>query len=286
MRIETKIGLVSLAIIGIAAACGGRSGTEIFGYGDLSGDAATGGAGGTAGTGGGVVDGGAGGTTGGTGGGTGGGVSDASEPDVLSDVSLDVHVPPDAAPDGRDLFDALPPLPEGGPIGECVGCLKTKCGDRINACYNDPVCVRGVRCTVVQCALMGGVGGGGGGGAGGGGGQLDPACVFGCFDNDLNSVLTAVTMFTCITSNCGEACSLSGGGGAGAGGGRGGGAMLGLDFGSNANRGLFVPRAIYVGSTRVPRPEEVATAYPWLADVLSGRLPDPPPPCMANRPKN
>lgn len=122
MRIEAKIGLISLSVIIIAAACGGRSGTEIFGYDDRIGDASTGGNGGSGastGTGGGIVEGGVGGTggvaeggtggsvTGGTGGGvagTGGDIPDADIPDV----SADTEPPLDAASDAQDFFDSFP----------------------------------------------------------------------------------------------------------------------------------------------------------------------------------
>lgn len=283
MRLEAKIGLVSLSIIGIAAACGGRSGTEIFGYDDVLMDASAGGASGTGGYGGGIVEGGpggSGGTAGGTGGGTagtGGVLPDGSPPDVSEDVT---PPPPDAGPDGKDLFDVLPPFPEGGPVGQCVGCLEGQCGTEINACYNDPTCVSGIQCTVVDCLIGGGSGGGGG--AGGGGGQIDFACILGCFNNDFGSAMTAISAFTCITQNCADDCGLGGGGG-GAGGG-GGGAAYGLPVPA----GLFGRPSVYrpdyyIGSTRVPRPEEVVTAYPWLAELLSGRMPEPPPPCMLDK---
>jgi hypothetical protein len=280
MRLEAKIGLVSLSVIGIAAACGGRSGTEIFGYDDVLLDASAGGAGGSGGYGGGIVEGGPGGTSGGSGGGTagtGGVLPDGS----VEDVSEDGKPPPDAGPDGMDLFDVLPPFPEGGPIGECVGCLQSQCGTEINACYNDPTCVAGIQCTVTDC-LVGG-GSGGGSGAGGGGGQIDFACILGCFDNDFGSAMTAVSAFTCITQNCADDCGLGGGGGAGGGGG-------GAAYGIPVPDGLFSRPSMYrpdyyIGSTRVPRPEEVASAYPWLAELLAGRMPDPPPPCMANKKK-
>lgn len=289
MRIEAKLGLASVSVILIAAACGGRSGTEIFGYDHLFEEAGVG-AGGT-GYGGGIVEGGTLGGSGGTAGtsgtagiggtgassGSGGVLVDGDVPDVVADTG-----PADAKPDGKDFFDALPPLPEGGPIGECVGCLQQQCGEEINACYNDPTCVEGIQCTITDC-LVGG-GGGGAGGSGGGGGGIDFMCVLGCFDNDIGSAMTAISMFTCITESCGDECGLSGAGGAGGSSGQ---SLNGLNLPS----GLFGFReerrvqrsAYYIGSTRVPRPEEVASAYPWLAELLAGRMPNPPPPCILER---
>ncbi len=191
--------------------------------------------------------------------------------------------PPEAGPDAKDFFDALPPLPEGGPLGDCVACLQQECSEPINECYNDPNCVEGIQCTVTECTS-----GGGGGAGGGGGGGLDFACVLDCFNNDMGSVMTAVAVFQCVTESCGDECGMGGGGGAG-GGGAGGGS------GGNSMNGMNLPRALfgrydrpslgrrgyYIGTTRVPRPEEVASAYPWLAELLAGRMPHPPPPCMA-----
>lgn len=289
MRIETKIGLVSLSVIIIAAACGGRSGTEIFGYEDRLTDAGGGGAGGSGGYGGGIV-GGAGGTTAGAGGGTsgtgatGGGGSGGDTPDAdVPDVSVDAP-PPDAASDAKDFFDTLPPIPDGA-LGDCVACLEEECGEEINACYNDPTCVEGIQCTVTEC-LAGG-GGGGAGGGGGGGGGIDFQCVLGCFDNDMGSAMTALAVFQCVTQSCGEDCGMGSGG---AGGGSAFGEMNGMNlppslFG-DYHPGAVGRRGHYIGTTRVPRPEEVASAYPWLAEVLAGRMPDPPPPCIVKKRAN
>jgi len=290
MRIEAKIGLISLSVIIVAAACGGRSGTEIFGYDDRFGDASTGGGGGSSGSGGGIVEGGVGGTggvtdggtggsageTGGTGGGvagTGGDIPDADIPDV----SADTEPPPDAASDAQDFFDSFPLPP-----GDCTTCLQEECGDQINACYNDPTCVAGIQCTITDC-LAGG-GGGGAGGSGGGGGGIDFQCVLGCFDNDFGSAMTGLSAFQCITGTCADPCGLGGGG---AGGGTGGAGINGMNlpgelFGYN-ERPFLPNRGYYVGTTRIPRPEEVASAYPWLAELLAGRMPDPPPPCIVKK---
>ena len=297
MRIETKIGLISLSVIIIAAACGGRSGTEIFGYEDRLADSGSGGVGGSGGYGGGIV-GGAGGTTAGTGGdvtggsggdagtggdggsggdgGTGGDIPDADVPDVSEDA------PVDAVSDAQDFFDTLPPIPDGA-LGDCVSCLQDECGDQINACYNDPTCVEGIQCTVTDCLA-----GSGSGGSGGSAGGVDFQCVLGCFDNDIGSAMTAMAAFQCVTESCSDDCGLgSGGAGGGSGGGFGG--INGMNmppvlFGQYGR--AFGQRGHYIGTTRVPRPEEVASAYPWLAEVLAGRMPDPLPPCIVKKRAN
>jgi hypothetical protein len=271
MRTETRLGLVTLVVLGIAAACGGRAGTEIFGY---EGVVADGGAG-TAGSGGGILEGGVGGssgTAGTAGSGTGGDEVDASN-DVSEDVTPDVSVdtgPGDAPDDRKDFFDSV--------VFNCPSCLQDQCGTDINDCYNDPTCWQGIQCAVTDC-LAGG--GGGAGGSGGGGGQIDFACVLGCFNNDMGSAMTALTMFTCITQSCGEACGL--GGFAGGGGAGGGGNIVlpgagSIDLFKRVEHHTTGRASRYVGSVRIPAPEEVACCYPWLVDVLSGRTPDPLPP--------
>ncbi|MBI5531950.1 MAG: hypothetical protein HY898_04490 [Deltaproteobacteria bacterium] len=254
MRVEYKLGLVSLVVIGLAASCGGRSGVELGDIDDLL-DASVGGSG-PSGYGGGVVDG-------------------SFKKDVGTDQTTpppDVVPPKDVIPgsDSKDFFDTLPPwIPDTGPIGACVGCLQTKCGDQINACYNDTTCWQGIQCSIPKCFL----GGGGGAGGSGGGGQINVQCFMDCFDNKMTSIMEALNMFQCITGTCGDACGL--GGLAGNGGAAGGGLT---SFHLDPNEAYAPPHARYIGVVRIPEPEEVSFAYPWLADVLEGRTPDPLPP--------
>jgi hypothetical protein len=258
MRIELKLGLVSLVVIGLAASCGGRSGIELGDIDDLL-DASVDGNG-PYGYGGGVVE---------------GGKKDVT----VSDTTL----PPDVKPppkdvvgnDQKDLFDSLPPwIPEGGPIGQCVGCLQGQCGTAINACYNDASCWNGIQCAIPKCFLNGG-----GGSAGSGGGQLNFPCFLECFDNKMSSIMEALNMFQCITGTCGSVCGMGGMGGNGGGGG---GANL-TGFHNDPAESFMPPAGRYIGAVRVPEPEEVSCAYPWLADVLDGRTPDPLPPSASAR---
>ncbi len=260
MRVEAKLALISLTIIGLAASCGGRSGIELAEYDDLL-DASPS-------FGGGVIEGGKKDTS----------TSDTSTDDVSSDVSSDVSndtsVPPDGPPpkdapsDAKDFFDTLPPLPDSGPIGECLSCLQGQCGDQINACYNDATCWSGIQCAATSCFTSGG---GGSGGSGSGG--IDYACLMECFDNDMTAIMTALQMFQCITGTCGELCGMSGQGGSG-----GGGFQYGqFRFYQDPTAVYFQPGARYIGAVRVPEPCEVSS-IPWLADVLNGRTPNPLPP--------
>jgi hypothetical protein len=171
---------------------------------------------------------------------------------------------------GADFFDALPfPLPDSGPVGECVGCLQENCGDSINACYNDPDCVDGIQCAITDCLASSALGGGPGGGSGGpgglgglgGGGGLDFACLLGCFNNDPTAVFKAVTAFQCITQTCGDKC---GGGILGDGGGF---PLGGLGGGPTPGAS---PHALYIQGVRVPTPAEVP-GFPRLQQALTPR---------------
>jgi len=259
MRVEYKLGLISLVVIGLAASCGGRSGIELGDIDDLL-DASVDSSG-PNGYGGGVVE---------------GGKKDVASDHPVSDQSVpDTVVPPDVTgKDSKDFFDTLPPwLPDGGPIGTCVSCLQTKCGDQINACYNDASCWGGIQCAIPQCFI-----GGGGGSGGSGGGQINYQCFMDCFDNKIASIMEALNMFQCITGTCGDSCGLGGlGGNAGAAGG----GLTGFHL--DPYESYQPPHARYIGAVRIPEPEEVSLAYPWLADVLEGRTPDPLPPSARTR---
>ena len=135
-------------------------------------------------------------------------VESGPEPDTSV---VDTKPPPK---DGRiDIFDVLPfPIPEGGPIGDCINCVKDNCGDAVNNCVNDPKCLAGLACTLTKCLT------GGGGGPGGG---FDFACITGCFKGDLKTAGEAISAFTCVIGKCGTKCGgfLGGGGIPGGGGG-------------------------------------------------------------------
>jgi hypothetical protein len=158
----------------------------------------------------------------------GGTTADGSTIDDSSVSVDDSSVPTDDAPvvttdssepskdTGIDIFDVIP-IPEGGVIGECAGCVRDNCGDAVNKCINDAKCRSGLTCAVTKCLA-----GGGGGGMGG----LDFACLTGCFGGDFSAAATAISAFTCVTGKCGSKCGgflgglpgLPGGGGGGMGG--------------------------------------------------------------------
>lgn len=169
---------------------------------------------------------------------------------------------------GKDFFDALPiPLPDSGPVGECVNCLQENCNDSINKCYNDPDCAQGIQCAITEC-FIGGMGGGGTMGGGnpigggnplGGGGGLNFQCLLGCFNGDISAAFAAIQSFQCITQTCGSVC-----GGDILGGGGGGFPLGGLGGGPGPMPGA---EALYIDDVRVPTPQEVP-GYPWLQQAL------------------
>lgn len=95
-----------------------------------------------------------------------------------------------------DIWDVIP-IPDGGPIGECAGCVRDKCGTQVNQCVNSPACRSGLACVATKCLA-----GGGGGGTGG----FDLACVNDCFGGDFKTASLAISTFTCVISGCGSKC--------------------------------------------------------------------------------
>lgn len=199
--------------------------------------------------------------------------------------------------DGGDFFDSLPfPLPDSGPVGECVNCLQSQCGSAINGCYNNQNCIDGIQCAITDCFIGGGsqggssggglLGGGGSGGGllGGGSNGVNFACLLNCFNGDIGAAYSAIQTFSCVTQTCGGQCGgdiLGGDGGfplGGLGAGGGGGGLLG---GLGAGGGGFplgglgggmpettvVNEQFYIDGVRIPMPEEVP-GYPQLQDAL------------------
>lgn len=190
--------------------------------------------------------------------------------ETSTDASIDTTVPdtftptdapkPDAGPDRFiDIWEVLP-IPDGGPIGDCLGCVRDKCGSSVNACINDAKCRSGLACTVTNCLT------GGGGGGGGGLGGFDFACVTKCFDGDLKAAGTAISTFTCLLGTCGGKCGgllgggLPGGGGGGLPGGKG--LPPAPAFGARPSQGLTAEQflALPKGSTFYFYPEALS---PW-----------------------
>jgi hypothetical protein len=129
-------------------------------------------------------------------------------PVIVDDTSVSVdsdRPPPPPVDSGRpppsdtgiNIFEVFP-IPDSGPIGVCATCVANHCASSVNACVNDPNCIKGLACSVQKCL--------GGGGGGGGPGGFDFACLTGCFGGDLTGLLNAVSAFTCVTGTCGTDC--------------------------------------------------------------------------------
>lgn len=187
--------------------------------------------------------------------------------------------------DAGDIFDAFP-LPDSGPIGMCVDCLKNNCDAQINACYNNPNCLAGIQCSIQKCFAGTGAGGmgmgvgggtamgvgggtgmgvGGGTGAGGGGG-VNFQCLLGCFNGDIGAAFSAIQAFQCVSMSCGSACTGGLGAGAGGGGGKGGSTGMVVDPFGGGPDGLSMD--LYVDHVRIPEPNE-CPGYPELQQALS-----------------
>jgi hypothetical protein len=117
--------------------------------------------------------------------------------DVSADAPAtnDVGVGSDAPTTDRfiDIFDAFG-VPDG-PLGDCVGCIRDKCGAEVNQCVNNPACRAGLQCTLTTCVSSG---------------MPDIACVLGCFMGDTAAALSAGAALMCINSKCSSVCAPGG----------------------------------------------------------------------------
>jgi hypothetical protein len=122
---------------------------------------------------------------------TGGVAQDASASTggARADAGLDAAWLVDAALawDGGVPWDALP-VPDSGPIAECVGCAHDECAEPIDACVTSPQCARGLVCAGLTCEAE------------------DTECLTQCFQGDPMAVLAGTLAVACLLGQCGEAC--------------------------------------------------------------------------------
>jgi hypothetical protein len=130
--------------------------------------------------------------------------SGSPQPDtsIGMDASVDVPATSDGglssdAPPGIDgfidIFDAFA-IPDG-PIGDCVGCIRDKCGAEVNQCVNNEACRAGLQCALTTCLASG---------------TPDPSCLLGCFMNDPVAIFTAGAALMCVNSKCSAVCAPGG----------------------------------------------------------------------------
>jgi hypothetical protein len=96
---------------------------------------------------------------------------------------------PDGGPpptDGGIPWDALP-LADGGPVADCVICVRDHCRDQVDACAANTACRRGILCALLQCQPT----------------QYD--CMFACFGDDYGALTAAINVATCLPQ-CGSDC--------------------------------------------------------------------------------
>ena len=122
---------------------------------------------------------------------TGGGTQDASAGmgGSTGDSGFDASWLVDAALawDGGVPWDALP-VPDSGPVAECVDCARDQCAELIDACVTSPACARGLACAGLSCE------------------PDDTACLTQCFQGDSTAVLSGTLAVACLFGQCGEAC--------------------------------------------------------------------------------
>lgn len=108
---------------------------------------------------------------------------------VPSDAGVDASWLADASLfwEGGVPWDALP-LPDSGPVAECVGCARDQCAEPIDACVTDPACSRGLACAAVACE------------------SNDTACYTACFEDDTTAIVAGTLAMACLLGQCGESC--------------------------------------------------------------------------------
>lgn len=113
-------------------------------------------------------------------------------PFAAPDASVDAA--PTAAPSAPPAIpEAGPPVPIGPdlpPIVDCGLCLAQQCGQPILGCVTDPSCQRAFQCVLSTC-----------------GGKFDPTCVLQCAKTEPQGALKLLSIFGCITGQCGEDCT-------------------------------------------------------------------------------
>ena len=160
--------------------------------------------------------------------------------DEATSVTLDAAPEAEAIVDATvEETDALTPdaaRRDAGPVA-CGLCVIGSCGDMLLSCIQSEGC-RGVfQCVATECLA--------------GGGGVNPLCLFQCAGDDPAGALAVLSVFQCVTGQCGDVCSSllgglgglpgGGGGGVGGGGGGGGGGGDGLPAAPEAFRELFSP---------------------------------------------
>jgi hypothetical protein len=102
-----------------------------------------------------------------------------------------------------DVF-AWVPDSSASPLGACASCIKTNCGTAINECVNDPQCVEGAACTIMQCSagVVANVAA-----ADIASTATDFLCVMNCFGGDIKAAIRITSDAICLTQTCSAFCS-------------------------------------------------------------------------------
>jgi hypothetical protein len=90
-------------------------------------------------------------------------------------------------------------LAEAGVPGPCGSCVSDRCADSISSCANNPDCVQGFVCTLMQCMTAGQ--------AQSTNSTAGLGCTMTCFQNNISNALLAGSSATCIETACQDTCS-------------------------------------------------------------------------------
>lgn len=93
---------------------------------------------------------------------------------------------------GTVSIGILPILPGVTPTPRCVACVNMSCGGT-EGCASNPVCVKGLVCSLASCGVPSGM--------------SNVGCLLGCFGGDVQAAATAITDVFCVYSTCGQPCT-------------------------------------------------------------------------------
>ena len=90
--------------------------------------------------------------------------------------------------EGGVPWDALP-MPEAGPVSDCLSCVRENCRDSIDSCARSEACLVTVACAALGCP--------------------DPnnsLCPRQCSERDLSGTLASAMALACVIEQCGQSC--------------------------------------------------------------------------------
>jgi hypothetical protein len=90
--------------------------------------------------------------------------------------------------DGGVPWDALP-LPEAGPVPDCLACARDNCGEVIDGCARSQACLVAAACAALRCPA-----------------SESALCPSQCSERDPAATLASAMILACLLKQCPEAC--------------------------------------------------------------------------------